>query len=78
MNAHMDSNILDEPTRIRSIPERGIEGIPHETRIEDVELEELLNYQPVPPRRVVTMAVPYRQVGRGRPLPYHLEEDGAE
>ena len=44
--------------------------------IAEEEKEELLDDRPVPPRSVVTMPVAYRQLGRGRPLPYHLEEDG--
>jgi hypothetical protein len=79
MNAQtVDSTALDEPTRIRSLPERGTNGNSHDGGIDEAEREELLNYRPVPPRRVVTMPVQYRQLGRGRPLPYHLEEDPEE
>jgi hypothetical protein len=41
-----------------------------------VDLEELLDYWPVPPRRVVTISGQYQHLGRGRSLPYELEEDG--
>jgi len=35
---------------------------------------EVLNYQPVPPRKGITLSVLYRVRGRGRPLPYALNE----
>ncbi len=79
MNAqNVASTTLDEPTPIGSMPERETNGVPHDGSIEEVELEELLDDRPVPPRRVVTMPVQYRLLGRGRPLPYHREEDGEE
>ena len=45
---------------------------------EEFDLDELVDYKPVPPRHVVSITVEYRQIGRGRPLPYILDEDGDE
>jgi hypothetical protein len=39
---------------------------------------EELHYAPVPPRKTITVSVRYTVRGRGRPLPYALEEGGGE
>jgi hypothetical protein len=45
---------------------------------EEANLNELADYVAVPPRRAVSISIQYRKLGRGRPLPYILDEDGAE
>lgn len=40
----------------------------------EVESEEI-SYTPVPPRRSTTVTVRYQLRGRGRPLPYPVEDD---
>ena len=37
-----------------------------------------LAYAPIPPRKSVTVSVVYRIRGRGKPLPYFLEEAPTE
>jgi hypothetical protein len=37
-----------------------------------------LPYEPIPPKSVVTLSVRYRVRGRGRPLPYDLDEEPGE
>jgi hypothetical protein len=34
-----------------------------------------LNYVPMPPRKTLKLSVAYRIRGRGRPLPYSLDEE---
>jgi hypothetical protein len=33
-----------------------------------------VRYDPIPPKKTVTVSVPYRIRGRGQPLPYPLDE----
>lgn len=40
--------------------------------------DEDYNYNPVPPRRVVTYKVRIKVIGRGKPLPYPLDEEDEE
>ena len=68
----------DEQTKPQTMPGRGANGAPADGATEEWDLDELIGYMPVPPRRVVTISVPYRRVGRGRPLLYPLEEDCEE
>lgn len=44
---------------------------------EEVEAEDI-QYNPIPPRRVITVTVRYELQGRGLPLPYELDEDASE
>jgi hypothetical protein len=74
----MDANILDEPTDSRTLPVQGTNGAPVDDTTEESNLDELRDFKPVPPRRVVTISIRYRHVGRGQPLPYRLDEDGEE
>jgi len=67
--------ILGEQTQSETIQERGANGAPTDGITEESDLEDLLDYQPVPPRRVTRNSVRYRRLGRGRPLPYLLDED---
>jgi hypothetical protein len=39
---------------------------------------EELTYDPVPPKKTVTVSVRYRIGGRGQPLPYALDEGDVE
>jgi hypothetical protein len=75
---NVNSTSLDKTPPFQSLPDHGTPDAAGEGRTKQGDLDELLDYQPVPPRHVVTTLMRYRQVGRGRPLPYHLEEDGAE
>jgi hypothetical protein len=41
-------------------------------------LDDLVNYRPVPPRRVTRISVHFQRHGRGVPLPYFVDETGPE
>ena len=71
----LDTHILAEPVDSQAAPAQCADGAPSDSTTEESNLDDLLNYQPVPPRRVVTISVRYRHLGRGRPLPYQLEDD---
>jgi hypothetical protein len=76
---NVDSTTLYERSKARTIPESEVNGAPPDGAAdEERDLDDLLAYQPVPPRRIVTISVRYRPLGRGRPLPYVLDEDGEE
>jgi hypothetical protein len=45
-------------------------GMPNEVPNQEVGLDELVDYKPVPARRVVRVTTRYQRQGRGRPLPY--------
>jgi hypothetical protein len=74
---NLDANVLAEPGDPRPVPAQCADGAPSpsDSTTEESNLDDLLNYQPVPPRRVVTISVQYRHLGRGRPLLYQLEDD---
>ena len=44
---------------------------------EEVESEEI-QYNPIPPRRVITVSVQYELQGGGQPLPYEIDEGASE
>ena len=46
--------------------------MPTEAPIQEFGVDELLDYKPVPPRRVLEMYARYRRQGRGRPLPFAI------
>jgi hypothetical protein len=73
---NLDTDILAEPADPQAVPAQGAGGAPVEAATQKSYLDELLEYQPVPPRRVVAFSIPYQHLGRGRPLPYLLEDDG--
>ena len=76
---NVDSVTQDGRSNAQTMPERGVNGAPTGgTTDEEWDLDDLLVYQPVPPRRIVTISVQYRRLGRGRPLPYLRDEDGEE
>jgi hypothetical protein len=49
-----------------------------DSETEPIDIDELLAYNPVPFRRVITVAVRYRQVGKLEPLPFPLTDEEAE
>jgi len=75
---HDGSTILGEQAQSETIQERGASGAPTDATSEELDVDDLLDYQPVPPRRVTRISVRYRRLGRGRPLPYLLDEDDGE
>jgi hypothetical protein len=74
---NLDANVLAEPVDPQAVPAQCADGAlsPSDSTTEESNLDDLLNDQPVPPRRVVTISVQYRHLGRGRALPYQLEDD---
>jgi hypothetical protein len=79
MKSHnVGSNILPEKTELEIMPARQADGVPANGITEEVCLDDLLDYQPVPPRRVTRIAVRYQRRGRGLPLPYFLDEVSQE
>lgn len=53
---------------------RGLPVVPED----EVDLDELLAYHSVPPRRTVTLTMRCKAGGRMRPLPYPLENAAGE
>jgi hypothetical protein len=70
---NLDSKIRAEPADSQPLPAQAANGAPGDCTTEESDLGDLLDYQPVPPRRVVTISVRYRHLGRGRPLPFRTE-----
>jgi hypothetical protein len=64
--------------RIRKHARGAAEGVPTEGTTEELGIDELLDYEPVPPRLVTRISLRYQRLGRGRPLPYLLDEVGPE
>lgn len=77
MNSQPINSALDERVLPEVASEAGHNGSPPENRSQEAETEGL-NYEPVSPRTVVTVSVRYRFCGRGRPLPYPLDEGNGE
>ena len=75
---NVDSIIGDEQIKPLMMPAQGANVGPADIITEEWDLNELIDYMPVPPRRVLTTSVRYRHLGRGRPLPYPLPEDCEE
>jgi hypothetical protein len=69
------SNKLAEKPEATTMPAWETDAVPSE-ETEERGLDDLLAYQPVPPRRVTPISVRYLLQGRGRPLPYTLDEAG--
>jgi hypothetical protein len=72
---NLDTSGLDALVDPQAVPTEGANGAPADGVTEESDLDELLDYKHVPPRRVVTISVQYRYLGRGRPLPYLVEDD---
>jgi hypothetical protein len=70
--------VVAEKSEPASANARGEHDMPTEAPIQELGIDELLDYKPVPPRRVVRTYARYRRQGRGRPLPYLLDEAGPE
>jgi hypothetical protein len=69
------SNKLAEKPEATATPAWETDAVPSE-ETEELGLDDLLAYHPVPPRRVTRISVRYLLQGRGRPLPYTLDEAG--
>jgi len=74
----VDSTAVDHQTNPQAAPARRTNGDGVDGQAEESNVDDLVNYQPVPPRRVMRISVESRRLGRGRPLPYALDEDGEE
>ncbi len=72
------SIVVAEKSEPASANARGDDDMPTEATIQELGVDELLDYKPVPPRRVVRTYAQYRRQGRGQPLPYLLDEAGPE
>ncbi len=75
---NVDSTALDDQTKTQTAPERETKGDRADGAAEGSDLDDLVDYKPVPRRRMVSISIQYRQIGRGRPLPYILDEGGEE
>jgi hypothetical protein len=75
---NVGSAILAENTESENMPAGAAEGVPTEGTTEELGIDELLDYEPVPPRLVTRISLRYQRPGRGRPLPYLLDEVGPE
>jgi hypothetical protein len=78
MNSQIVSAVVVAENSNETVKAGGDQCIPTETPIQNLGLDELLDYKPVPPRRVVSINARYRRQGRCRPLPYLLDEAGCE
>jgi hypothetical protein len=56
-------------------PLSGMIEPPCDVRTDELDLDELRDYQSVPPRQSHTVLVRLRQGGRLKPLPYPLDEE---
>ena len=74
----VDSTAVDHQTNPQAAPGRRTNGDGVDGQAEESNVDDLVIYQPVPPRRVMRISVESRRLGRGRPLPYALDEDGEE
>jgi hypothetical protein len=74
---NLDTDIPAEPVEPQTMPAQGANALPSDSTTEDTDVDDPLDHKPVPPRLTVTISVQYRHLGRGRPLPYLLE-DGEE
>jgi hypothetical protein len=74
----VDPTAVDHQTNPQAAPGRRTNGDGVDGQAEESNVDDLVNYQTVPPRRVMRISVESRRLGRGRPLPYALDEDGEE
>jgi hypothetical protein len=71
-----DPVILDQPGLPLANSEAGVNGSLYDRRQHDNAKQ--LDYGPVPPRKTVAISVRCLIRGRGRPMPYPLDEDEGE
>lgn len=74
----VDSTGVEHQTGPPAVPELRSNCNGADGQAEAANLDDLLIYQPVPPRRVMRIAIESRSPDRGRPLPYVLDEDREE
>jgi hypothetical protein len=72
-----DPAALAQPESSPVNPQAGKNGSPSGGCEQGYAAEEL-TYDPVPPKKTITVSVRYRIGGRGRPLPYPLDEGDEE
>jgi hypothetical protein len=78
MNPHnSDPAVLAQPGLAQAASAAGSNGSPLDDHGPEGDTAER-NYDPVPPRKTITVAVRYRLRGRGQPLPYPLDEGDGE
>ncbi len=63
---NLSTSILDELAEPQTVPTEGANGGRANGATEESGLDDLLDYKHVPPRRIVTISVEYRHIGRGR------------
>jgi hypothetical protein len=77
MNPHTSDPAFAQPGLPQAASAAGITGSPRDDRGQEHDTKEL-HYDPVPPKKTVTVAVRYRLRGRGQPLHYFLDEGDSE
>ena len=73
-----DTTVIAEKCEPETVNVRAGFGMLTEGPNEEAGLDELVDFKPVPLRRVVRMTTRYQRQGRGRPLSYLLNEAGSE
>ena len=66
---HLDPATMEQ----EALPPPNLEAGKNGTPLDEADTEEM-NYVPMPPKRTVTISVQYKVRGRGRPLPYLLDD----
>lgn len=74
MNSDRKDAVLFPQTGLPQFPFEAVNIAPQTKRGEGEEDEER-NYDPIPPKKSITVSVRYRLKGRGKPLPYYLDEE---
>jgi hypothetical protein len=72
------SATLAEKTEFEAQAARDVDHAIPDGPAGEIGLDDLVDYQPVPPRRVAPIVVRYQRVGRGRALPYFINEVSRE
>ena len=71
---NVGSAIPAEKVQFETQTARDVDGVIPTATAEEMGLDDLVNYQPVPPRTVTRIVVRYERAGRGSPLPYFIDE----
>jgi len=66
---------MEAQSDLPTVPSAGAIDLPSNDVTDESDLDELLDYQPVPHRPARTVLVRFRRRGRLGPLPYALDED---